>query len=244
MKLAIIGACGKLGTELVREALGRGCETVAVCRDGSAGKLGAFAGQDGYKGVAAPVVSDAAMLTRALTGCDAVAAISISVGRLKATELVDSLVRATGANGITRVVFSAGEVTAVPEPGEKFTIRQRMMKAAGLLISMVTPYSMADMIAASETVRRQTQWKWNIVRAPTLVDAAPAGYRYCGLWEITSTHSLARKDYAAALIDTLADPESPRRALTVTALDKTAPSPMIVDHARRGLKHDAGRRGI
>ena len=217
MNLAIIGACGKLGTELVREALGRGFETVAVCRDGSTGKLGALAGQNGCTVATAPVVSDAAMLTRALAGCDAVAAISISVGRLKATELVDSLVRATGVNGITRMVFTAGEVTAVPEPGERFTFRQKLMKAAGLLISMVTPYSMADMIAASGRVRQQTQWKWNIVRAPTLVDAEPVGYRFCDLSEITSKHSLPRKDYAAALIDTLADPEPPRRALTVMA---------------------------
>lgn len=220
MNLAVIGACGKLGTELVREALGRGHAAVAVCRDGSEGKLEAFDGQKGYTVATAPVVSDAAMLTRVLDGCDAVAAVSISVGRLKATELVDALVRATGANGITRLVFTAGEVTAVPEPGERFTLRQRMMKTLGLLISKVTPYSMADMIDASAMVRRQTHWEWNIVRAPTLVDAEPVGYRFCDLSKITSKHTLPRKDYAAALIDTLENARFPRRALTVMALDE------------------------
>lgn len=74
MKVAIIGASGKTGIKLVRESLKRGYEVVAVCRHSSVEKLDGFTSRDGFTVMTAPVVSDEATLTRALAGCDAVAA--------------------------------------------------------------------------------------------------------------------------------------------------------------------------
>ena len=110
---------------MVRESLRRGYQVVAVCRDSSVGKLEELTGRDGFTVMTAPVVSDEATLTQALAGCDAVVAVLIAVRRLKATELVTSLAKATSANGVKRLAFTAGEVTAVREVDEAYTLRQR-----------------------------------------------------------------------------------------------------------------------
>jgi putative NADH-flavin reductase len=217
MKIAIVGASGKLGLRLVAAGLQRGHQVVALCRHGSIGKLEAFEGRKGFARISAAAVSDAAVLTRALAGCDGVVAVLISVRQLKASELVDSLARAACANGINRLVFTAGEVTAEPATEETLTRRQRFMLAFLPQIARLTPYDMRDMLAASLAVRRQPGWQWTIVRAPTLTDAPPAGYRLCTISEITSKDALSREDYAACLIDSLENPAHHQRLLSVVA---------------------------
>jgi putative NADH-flavin reductase len=219
MKVAIIGASGKTGTKLVHEALKRGYQVTAVCRNSSAHKLDAFIDRDGFTVMTAPVVSDEATLTKALTGCDAVVAVLITVRRLKATELVMSLARATAANGVKRLVFTAGEVTAVREEGEGYTLRQHIMRAVIPLITWFTPYSMADMLKASVLIRQQSDWEWTIMRAPTLRETPLVGYRFCKISEVTSAHALSRDDYAACMLDSLGNPEHHRRTLTVAPAD-------------------------
>jgi putative NADH-flavin reductase len=215
MRVAIIGASGKMGTQLVRESLERGHEVVAVCRPSSVDKLDEFGERDGFTVLTAPVVSDGATLTRALAGCDAAVAILISVRRLKATALVSSLARATAANGVKRLAFTAGEVTAVREAGETFTARQRLLLAVARAISWFTPFSVNDMVKSSELVRQQADWEWTIVRAPTLRDTPPTGYQFCKISDVTSAHVLSREDYAACLLDVLVSDEHRRRTLTV-----------------------------
>lgn len=192
MKVAIIGASGKTGTILVHEALRRGHQVVAVCRPSSAVRLEKFSNNDACKVVTAPVVSDKAILAKALVGCDAVIAISISVRHLKATDLVLSLAEATAANGVKRLVFTAGEVTVAPAQGDVFTLRQRIMSRVFPIISFFTPFSMADMIRASLLIRQQPGWDWTIVRAPTLNDTSRTGYRLCEIHEVTARHTLSR----------------------------------------------------
>jgi putative NADH-flavin reductase len=220
MKVAIIGACGKLGTRLVGESLNRGYRVVAVCRESSAGRLDQFAARDGMSVIAAPVVSDEAALVRALAGCDAVVAVMITVGLLKATELAASLAAAAAATDVKRMVFTAGEVTARPEANEALTLRQRIMLAVLPPITRFTPYSMGDMLKASVLIRSQPHLEWTIVRAPTLEDTEPKGYQLCSLSEITSADTLSREDYAACLIDSLNNPDHRRRTLAVASASR------------------------
>ncbi len=215
MKVAIIGASGKTGTQLVRESLKRGHQVAAVCRDSSVEKLDAFAGRDGFTVMTAPVVSDEATLTRALDGCDAVVAILFAVRRLKATELVASLANATAVNGVKRLVFTAGEVTAVYEEGEKYTFRQRIMLAFAPPLTWLSPYSVTDMIEASVIIHQQSDWEWTIIRAPRLRETPAEGYRFCKISEVTAAHALSREDYAACMLDSLGESEHHRRTLTV-----------------------------
>ena len=215
MKVAIIGASGKTGTQLVRESLKRGYQVAAVCRDSSAKKLDAFAGRDEFTMMTAPVVSNEATLTRALAGCNAVVAILFAVRRLKATELVTSLASAAAANGVKRMVFTAGEVTAGLEEGEVYTFRQRFMLAVVPPLTWLSPYSVTDMIEASVMIRKQSDWEWTIMRAPRLHNKSAQGYRLCKIYEVNAAHSLSRRDYAACMLDSLGEPEHNRCTLTV-----------------------------
>ena len=219
MKVVVIGASGKLGTILVRESLKRGYQAVAVCRHSSVEKLDEFTTREGFTVMPAPVVSDEETLTKALAGCGAVVTVLISVRRLKATELVKSLASASAANGVKRLVFTAGEVTTVREEGETYTLRQRLMLAIISLITRFTPYSVTDMLKASVLIRQQSNWEWTIVRAPTLREIPQVGYSLCEISEITSAHSLSREDYAACLLDSLQKTEHHRRVLAVVPED-------------------------
>ena len=219
MKIAIIGASGKTGTRLVHEALKRGHQVVAVCRQPSVEKLDEFIENDRFTAMTAPVVSDQVLLTQALSGCDAVVAVLITVRRLKATELVRSLTRASAATGLKRLVFTAGEITAVREESEVFTRRQQLMLAIVPPLLWFTPYSITDMLNASVMIRQHPEWEWTIVRAPTLRDTPPVGYRFCEISEVTSAHALSRQDYAACLLDCLGNTEHHRLTLTVVSAD-------------------------
>ena len=219
MKVCIIGASGKTGVKLVRASLKRGYQVVAVCRHSSIDKLDEFTARDGFTVMTAPVVSDEATLDQALAGCDAAVAVLIAVRRLKATELVASLAKATAANGVKRLVFTAGEITAVREEGEAYTLRQRLMRALVPPIVWLTPYSVTDMLESSVMISQQPDWEWTIVRAPTLRETPPVGYRFCKISEVTSAHVLSREDYAACLLDSLGNPEHHRRILAVVPAD-------------------------
>lgn len=217
MKVAIIGASGKTGTKLVRESLRRGYQVVAVCRDSSVEKLDEFRPCDGFTVMTATVVSDEATLTQALAGCNAVVAVPITVRRLQATDLVAALARATAANGVKRLAFTAGEITAVLEEHETHTVRQRVMLALVTPLMWLTPYSLTDMRKATVLIKQQPDWEWTIVRAPRLSDASPVGYRLCDISEIDAKHALSREDYAACLLDSLQNPEHRRRTLAVVS---------------------------
>jgi putative NADH-flavin reductase len=219
MKVAIVGASGKTGIKLVRESLKRGYHVVALCRTSSSDRLNEFSDNDRCKVITAPVVSDPATLNQALAGCDAVVAVLISVRRLKATELVRSLTKATAANKVRRLVFTAGEVTVLPEKDEAFTLRQRIMLSVFTFIMWFTPYSMTDIAKSSVLIRQQPDWDWTIVRAPTLTEKPGAGYMLCAINEVTSKHTLSREDYADCMLDSLENPEHYRRSLTVVSAE-------------------------
>jgi putative NADH-flavin reductase len=214
MRIAIIGASGKTGRQLVRQSLQRQWQVAAVCRDGSADRLSPYREDRRLSIFTAPVVSSRQLLAEALRGCDAVVGVSISVRRLKASELVDSLISTIATNSLRRVVLTAGEVTVDREPSERYTSRQWFLRAFVPPLLAVTPYSMTDMIHAGRLLR-QSDLNWTIIRAPTLTDQPAGGYRFCELHEVTAKHALSRADYAAALLDVIDKPQHHRQTLTV-----------------------------
>jgi hypothetical protein len=76
-RICIVGASGKLGQYMVRHALDRGYEVVAVCREKSVPKLDRFAGRIT---VMAGMTDDRDVLRRAVAGCDAVLTVLAPMG--------------------------------------------------------------------------------------------------------------------------------------------------------------------
>lgn len=215
MKLAIIGASGKTGIASVQAALRRGHQVNALCRSASAEKLADFRSRPGFSLRTADAVTDDGVLQQALQEADAALVILITVHELKATELIDALGRASAATGCRRFVFTAGEITAVPSAGERETQRQRWMLRLFSLLVALTPYSLRDVRDASRQIQQHDDWDWTIVRAPTLIDAAPVGYRLDALDAVRGRDQLSRADYAACLLDAITEPRHYQCLLTV-----------------------------
>jgi len=224
MKLAIIGAAGKTGTALVHEALARGHQVNALCRAASARKLAGLMERPECKLITAASVDDESALRQALSDADAALVILIAVHDLKASALVAALSRASAATGCRRLIFTAGEITVAPGPGERQSLRQRWMLALFTPLVALSPYSLRDMRSASRQIQQQRDWDWTIVRAPTLIDAAPSGYRLGALDAVRSADRLSRADYAACLIDSVAEPGHHRRLLTVLPAQADGPA--------------------
>lgn len=165
-----------------------------------------------------PVISEESTLSEALVGCDAVIAILLSVQNLKATTLVQSLIKTTKMNNVNRVIFTAGEVTSIYEEGEKFTLRQNFLLMLGKFISLITYYSMIDMINSSALIKQNNEWNWTIIRAPTLHDKPVKGYQFCKISDISMKDSLSREDYASCLLDSIGNTNHYKRILTIISI--------------------------
>ncbi|MFW6303804.1 MAG: NAD(P)-dependent oxidoreductase [Candidatus Sumerlaeota bacterium] len=214
MKVAIFGASGKTGVRLVEEGLRRDWEIVGACRDLSADKLSDFIREPRFTLRTAPLISDEHFVTQTLKGCDAAVSIMLSVRNLMCTDLVRSLEAASQANGVKRFIFTAGEVTARPDPDERFTLRQKIMHSVIPPMLFFLPFSVRDMLDASVMIEH-ADWDWTIVRAPTLKNTPPTGYRFCDISEVTGKHVLSREDYAACMLDSIQNREHLRKKLTV-----------------------------
>src|ERR1700750_3446648 len=67
MRVCIVGASGKLGKYMVRDALDRGHDVVAVCREQSVAKLAEF---DEQIPIRPGATDDRGVIESALAGCD------------------------------------------------------------------------------------------------------------------------------------------------------------------------------
>src|SRR3954452_14563026 len=77
VRVCIVGASGKLGTYMVEHALDRGYDVVAVCREQSVAKLGAFADRIT---IVPGATDDRDVIQRAVAGCDGVLVVLVPRG--------------------------------------------------------------------------------------------------------------------------------------------------------------------
>ncbi|MFC7877506.1 NAD(P)-dependent oxidoreductase [Isoptericola sp. NPDC057391] len=197
MKIAVLGASGRTGRLVVEEARRRGHHVVAVVRDPA--RLGDLTPD----GVATADGLDAAAVTAALAGVDAVVS---ALGPVPGSapgiqgELTRVLVRAARDAGVRRavVVTASGWVVDGDDPLSRYLAKPILARA---LRDANAGFALA------EPSVRESGLDWTIVRPPMLRDGAARGrYHERRDGNVRWRWSVRRADLAAAVCDLLADP--------------------------------------
>jgi putative NADH-flavin reductase len=219
MRLTVIGATGRTGRQLLRQALAVGHEVTAVARHPD--DLPA-----GVRPVRADLAdADAQQLEPALERRDAVLSAlgprsAAEAGiTTRGTTLVLDAMKATGTGRL--VVVSAAPVETVPSPARPDPPRRARgdgLLTGALLMPIVRRAFRATYadLARMEDVVRASETTWTIVRPPRLTDRTHTGsYRTSADRNIGT--SISRADLADCLLHCLTDPATERRILRVAS---------------------------
>ena len=210
MKVTVFGSTGRIGEQVVRQALDAGHKLTAVVRDPSRLAVSHSA----LEVVAVPGLTDPEMLRPALEGSDAAISGVGPRGRKDgpvASSATRGILRAMDASGVRRlVVVSAAPVGPVPE-GESFVNRRLLLP----FISAVARDVYADLAAMEDEIRRSTT-QWTIVRPPKLNNKPLTGkYRTCVGGNVPGGYSISRADVAHVMLEMLDDPATVKQAVGI-----------------------------
>ena len=210
MKLTVFGATGRIGEQVVRQALDAGDKVTAVVRDPARFDVS----HPALEVVAVSGLTNPERLYPALEGSDAAISGVGPRGRKdgpvasSATRGILSAMQATGVRRFEAV--SAVPVGPVPE-GESFVNRRILLPFIGAFAREVY----ADLAAMEDEIRRSAT-EWTIVRPPRLVDKPLTGtYRTAVGGNVPRGYSVGRADVAHAMLEMLDDPATIRQAVGI-----------------------------
>ncbi|SEE97773.1 NAD(P)-dependent oxidoreductase [Ruania alba] len=208
MKIAVVGASGRTGAEVVRAAQDRGHHVTAVVRQPA--RLAALRPD----AVAVADGRDVDALTAAFADVEAVVS---CVGPVKGEDervqsaITEAVLGAAADAGVHRclVVTASGWVVDGDDPLGRYL-------AKPILARVLREENAA--FAETERLVHATALDWTIVRPPMLRDGAPRGsYRQRRDGNVRWRYSIRRSDLAVALCDLLADPTAVRTVVSVAA---------------------------
>lgn len=207
MKIAVFGATGGTGKNVVERALAGGHEVVAVAR-----KPEAVPARDKLTVVKGDVL-DGASVKAALAGVDAVICAIGPASNSNPGTLIsvgtDNLVTACEQVGVRRFVFESGMIVS---DGTELTFLGRT--AVGVF-GMVFPKLKADKVIAEATITKSAL-DWVIVRPPAL-GHSPATGRYLAAPRaaVMPAKSLSHSDCAEALLKAVIEPAWVKQVVNV-----------------------------
>ena len=196
MKIAVIGANGHTGRIVVKDALARGHQVVAVARTDQVSKP-----DDHNLTNARADVRDAGALMHALVGTDAVIS-ALGVGASRAgTDVystgVSNTLAAMKSNGAAKLAV----ISAVPAgPSAELPILQRRI-AVPLLQRIFGFYD--DMRRMEAILGEATEVDWISLRPPRLVNRRPRGAYRIDMHPLPKARTITYGDLATALLDSL-----------------------------------------
>jgi uncharacterized protein YbjT (DUF2867 family) len=225
MKLAIFGATGTVGSELLRQALDAGYDVRALVRTPS--KLPSHSSQ---LTLVQGNVRDPAAVNRTLDGCDAV------LSTLGATDKHDPDVRRTGTaniiaamheHRIRRLVIMGG--FHLPFPGDPHNLGRRLI----VPILRLSKHLLDDTTAMGAVVQA-SDLDWTVVRTPRVARSDRPAPACTGTLKLGPWSKVTRGNVAGFMLNCLTDDTYVRRA------------PMICDPRRatanaRGPFHSEDR---
>jgi putative NADH-flavin reductase len=210
MKVTVFGATGRIGEQVVRQALDAGHKVTAVVRDPARFDVS----HPALEVATVPGLTDPEVLRPVLEGSDAAISGVGPRGRKDgpvASSATRGILRAMEASGVRRLVaVSAVPVGPVPE-GESFVNRRIVLP----LISAFARDVYADLAAMEDEIRRSTT-EWTIVRPPKLVNKPLTGtYRTCVGGNVPRGYSISRADVAHAMLAALDHPATVKQAVGI-----------------------------
>lgn len=200
-KIAIIGATGRAGSQLLEEALRRGHEVVAIARDPSA--------LQGRAGVTVKAVdaNDATALQAAVSGVDAVLS-AAHFATLSARAVIDPVKRA----GVERLLVVGGAGSLLLPSGQRVIDSPDFPEAYKAEASAGAEFL--------DTLRQEQQLDWTFLSpSAEFVEGERSGRYTVGkdhlLIGADGRSWISFADYAIALIDELERPAHSRQRFTV-----------------------------
>jgi putative NADH-flavin reductase len=199
---------GRTGRLVVEQALGRGHRVRALAREPE--KIGV---QHPQLDTVPVDVRDAAALTAAVAGCDALLSTIGGTSSRGATDLyskgVTNALEAMGANRIT-VLQVVSAAPAGPRQEQAFAARQIIFP----ILRRFFGNQYEDM-QRMEAVLRSSTVDWIVLRPPRLVSKPATGRHRVDTTPLAGTRSITYPDLASALLDLLARDDLSRKAVDV-----------------------------
>jgi putative NADH-flavin reductase len=209
MKIVVIGANGRTGRIVVKDALAGGHEVVAVARANEVSEP-----DDEHLTKVRADVHDADALKRALRGADAVIS-AVGVGSSRApTDVYSTGVRNTLAAMESNGVAQLAVISALPAgPWADQPMLQRRIVLP--LLQRFFGASYDDMRRMEEVLEATTEVDWIALRPPRLVDKPPKGTYRIDTRPLPKGQAITYGDLATALLDSLARKDLYRHAAYV-----------------------------
>ncbi len=215
MKVCIVGASGKLGKYMVRHALDRGYEVVAVCREQSVGKLAEF---DGRIDIVPGATDDRAVIERAVAGCDGVLVVLVPRGVHGYSSGTAQAVLDHAEPG-ARLVFSCGwHITRDGQDVYPWKLKA-IVKVFGPLARLARFADLDDQVEACRRVFA-SDTRWTVVRGSDLEEGESQGLpvwsRHVGD-PILESNITRRVDFALFMVEALGDESLVREAPAIVS---------------------------
>jgi putative NADH-flavin reductase len=209
MQIAVIGAAGRTGRQVVRQALDRGHQVVAVAR--SPEKLDSAGDR---LTVAAADVRDADALAAAVAGADAIVTTFGAAAGREPTDIysvgITNVLAAMDSDGIRRLaVISASP--AGPRAEQPAALRLLVLPILDRLFGA----AYADLRRMESVLANRGDLTWACLRPPRLLDRGATGAYRLDRQPLPRSRSLTYPDLATALLDCADGTESRTEMLYV-----------------------------
>jgi NAD(P)-dependent dehydrogenase (short-subunit alcohol dehydrogenase family) len=201
MRVCVVGASGKLGRYMVRHALDRGYQVVAVCREQSVGKLAEF---EGRIDILPGATDDREVIKRAVADCDGVLVVLVPRGVHGYSSGTAQAVLDHAKPG-ARLVFSTGwHITRDGQDVYSWKVKA-LVNIAGRLARLVRVIDLDDQVEAAHRVFT-SDTRWTVVRGSSLEEGdsqgLPVWSRHVGD-AILESDITRRVDFALFMVDAI-----------------------------------------